>query len=352
MESARRKWLLPFLWPNAAVAVVVLFMLLLKQISSVNQFAHVLGYALLYSNLVAIFAMLIIGVLAKRLAWRKLPLVRLLLFSVLVLVPLGCLLVQAVLASFGVMPWQYFWNQYFSMMRVCVPLAGVFGLGAFVHSSLHERLEVTEQKLRDKELAEQRARKLAAEARLQSLEARIRPHFLFNTLNSISSLIASDPARAEQIVSRLATLLRTSLDTSERPLISMREDLAIVQSYIDIERARFGDKLRASFDVPSDLQEAKVPPMAIQSLVENAVKHGISSQPDSGDIRVAASTENGNLRIEVSDSGPGFDLAVVPPGHGLENVVQRLNALFGDRARMNVSRRDAHCVVEMVFPRL
>jgi sensor histidine kinase YesM len=351
MESTWRKWLFPFVWPNVAVAVVVLFLLLLRQISSVNQFAKVLGYALLYSNLVAIFATLLMGALAKRFAWSRLPLAPMLLFCVLVLVPLGCLLVQALLTSFGVMPWRYFWNEYLRMMRICIPLAAVFGLGAFVHSSLRERLQAAEQKLREKELAEARARKLAVEARLQSLEARIRPHFLFNTLNSISSLIASDPARAEQIVGRLATLLRTSLDTSERPLISMREELMIVQSYIDIERVRFGDKLRASFDVPDDLQDAKVPPMAVQSLVENAMKHGIGSQPTGGDIRVAASTDKDNLRIQVSDSGPGFDLAVVPPGHGLENLVERLNALFGDQAGVNTYRRNGRCVVEMVLPR-
>ena len=350
MESTKRKWLLPFLWPNVAVAVVVLFLLLTKQITSLGQFTDTLGYALLYSNLVSIFAILIVGMLAKRFAWSKLPLVPLLLFCVLVLVPIGCLLVQALLTSFGVMPWRYFWSQYFSTIRTCIPLSAIFGLGAFVHSSLRERLEVTEQKLREKELAAERARKRAVEARLQSLEARIRPHFLFNTLNSISSLIASDPARAEQIVGRLATLLRTSLDTSERPLISLGEELAIVQSYIDIEKARFGDRLGASFDVPGDLEEAKVPPMTIQSLVENAVKHGISSKPAGGDIRVAASADHGNLRIEVSDSGPGFDLAVVPPDHGLENLVERLNALFGERARLHVAQRGERCVVEMVLP--
>ena len=350
MESTTRKWLLPFLWPNGAVAVVVLFLLLTKQITSLNQFTRTLGYALLFSNPVAIFAMLIVGMLAKRFSWKRLPLVPLLVFCVLVLVPIGCLLVQALLTGFGVMPWQYFWGQYFSTMRICIPLAAVFGLGAFVHSSLRERVEVTEQKLREKELAEERARQRAVEARLESLEARIRPHFLFNTLNSISSLIASDPVRAEQIVGRLATLLRTSLDTSERPLISLGEELAIVQSYIDIEKARFGDRLGASFDVPGDLLKAKVPPMAIQSLVENAVKHGISSQPAGGDIRVAASAGHGNLRIEVSDSGAGFDLAVVPPGHGLENLVERLNALFGHRARLNAAQRGGHCVVEMILP--
>jgi two-component system LytT family sensor kinase len=350
MGSTYRKWLFPLLWPNVAVAVVILFLFLTKQISSLSQFTHTLGYALIYSNLVAIIAILVIGTLAKRFAWRRIPLVPLFLLSVLVLVPVGCLLVQVLLTSFGIMPWRQFWSQYFWMMRVTIPLAAVFGLGAFVHSSLRERLEVTERELREKGLAEEHARKLAVEARLRWLEARIRPHFLFNTLNSISSLIASDPARAEQIVGRLATLLRNSLDTSERPLIAMREELEIVQSYVDIERARFGDKLRVSIDVPGELQETKVPPMAVQSLVENAVKHGISSQPAGGDIRVTALIDNGTLRIEVSDSGSGFDLAVVPPGHGLENLVERLNALFGGRARVNAFRRDGRCVVEMVLP--
>ncbi len=352
MESTYRKWLFPFLWPNVAVAVVVLSLLLTKQISNVSQFTHTLGYALVYSNLVAIFAMLLIGTLAKTFAWRKIPLVPMFFFCVLVLVPVGCLLVQALLTSFGVMSWQHFWSQYFWMMRITVPLAAVFGLGAFVHSALRERLEATEQKLRDEELAEERARKLAVEARLHSLEARIRPHFLFNTLNSISSLIASDPARAEQIVGRLATLLRTSLDTSERRLISMREELEIVQSYADIERARFGNKLRISIEVPGDLQETRVPPMAVQSLVENAVKHGISSQPEGGDIRITALLESDHVRIEVSDSGLGFELAVVPPGHGLENLVQRLDALFRGESRLNAFRRDGRCVVEMVLPRI
>lgn len=326
MESTYRKRLFPFLWPNVAVAVLVLLLFLTRQISTFSQFTYTLGYALIYSNLVGIFAILLIGTLAKRFAWRRIPLVPLLLFCVLVLVPVGCLLVQTLLTSFGVMQGRQFWSQYFWMMRITVPLAAVFGLGAFVHSSLRERLEATEQKFREKELAEEHARKLAVEARLRSLEVRIRPHFLFNTLNSISSLIASDPARAERIVGRLATLLRTSLDTSDRPLISMREELEIVKSYVDIERARFGDKLRASFDVPGELQESKVPPMAVQSLVENAVKHGIGSQPHGGDIRVISSIDQGKLRIEVSDSGPGFELAVVPAGHGLENLVERLHA--------------------------
>ena len=104
--------------------------------------------------------------------------------------------------------------------------------------------------------------------------------------------------------------------------------------------------------MPAALQEVKVPPMSVQALVENAVKHGITPQARSGEVRVAASAEGNNLRIEVCDSGWGFDLAVVPPGHGLDNLVERLNALFGDKARLNAFRRDGHSVVEMVFPRV
>jgi LytS/YehU family sensor histidine kinase len=209
-----------------------------------------------------------------------------------------------------------------------------------------------EQTLHEKEIAEERSRKLAVEARLHSLESRIQPHFLFNTLNSISSLIAVNPGRAEQIVGRLAALLRASLDTSNRSLIPLREELAMVESYVDIERARFGDKLRASVDVPAELQSSEVPPMSVQALVENAVKHGVTPQTGGGNVRVTASLENGELCIEVRDSGPGFDLAVVPAGHGLDNLVERLNALFGDKARLNAVRQNGHSVVEMVLPRV
>jgi LytS/YehU family sensor histidine kinase len=216
---------------------------------------------------------------------------------------------------------------------------------------LWDRVEIMEQTLHEKEIAEERSRKLAAEARLHSLESRIQPHFLFNTLNSISSLIAVDPGRAEQIVGRLAALLRASLDTSNRSLIPLREELAMVESYVEIERARFGDKLHSSINVPAALQNAEVPPMSVQTLVENAVKHGVTPQTGPGEVKVIAFGENGKLRVEVHDSGPGFGLAVVPAGHGLDNLVERLEALFGDKARLNVFRRDAESVVEMVLPR-
>jgi LytS/YehU family sensor histidine kinase len=103
-------------------------------------------------------------------------------------------------------------------------------------------------------------------------------------------------------------------------------------------------------EVPAELQDAKVPPMSVQSLVENAVKHGITPQSGGGEFRVTASAENGSLRIEVRDTGPGFDLAAIPAGHGLDSLVDRLDSLFGAKARLNVLRRNGYSVVEMVVP--
>ncbi len=352
MAEMKHRWAFSLLWINLAVVVTVLIMTAGNQALSVRELWHMLAYALFYANVTGILGMLVLHGLVQRLAARRLPVGPGVAAGIIVFVPLGCLLAQALSMVMGFVIPRHFWQEYFHTLRVAMPLAIVFGLGAFAHASLRKRVQSMEERLHEKEAAEERARKLAAEARLRSLESRIHPHFLFNTLNSISSLIAANPVRAEQIVGRLAALLRASLDTSNQPLIPLRQELATVESYVDIERVRFGDKLRGSVEVPAELLDAKVPAMAVQSLVENAVKHGITPQSAGGEFLVTASADDGNLRIEVRDTGPGFDLAAIPAGHGLDNLVERLDALFGAKARLNVLRRDGYTVVEMVLPRV
>jgi LytS/YehU family sensor histidine kinase len=145
--------------------------------------------------------------------------------------------------------------------------------------------------------------------------------------------------------------LRSSLDTTTRSLIPLEQELSMVQDYVDIERARLGDKLHGRVEVPAELRDAHVPPLSVQSLVENAVKHGISHERNGGEVCVSASAENGQLRIAVSDTGGGFDLSAVAAGHGLDSLVGRLDALFSSSAHLAVSRREGRCVVEMVLPR-
>jgi sensor histidine kinase YesM len=352
MNPTKSNWAFAFLWIIFAVAVVVLVQLAGNQISSVRELLHLLAYAFVYAILAGVLGVLVLGGLAERLALRKFPVVPFLAVGIMVVIAFGCLLAQAVLTEIGFVSPAHFWRQYFHTLRAATPLAIVFGLGGLVYASLRERVQQMEERLHEKEIAEERTRKLAAEARLRSLESRIHPHFLFNTLNAISSLITVNAARAEQIVCRLATLLRASLDASNQPLIPLQQELAMVESYVDIERVRFGAKLRGAVEVPAELLDAQVPPLSVQSLVENAVKHGITPQSGGGEFLVRASADTGNLRIEVQDTGPGFDLAAIHAGHGLDNLVERLNALFGAKARLNVLRRDGNCVVEMVLPRV
>ncbi len=352
MTPIKRNWTFSLAWINLAVTVVVLIQFAGNQFSSGRQLLQTLAFSLVYANLTGVLGILALGGLVQGLMRRKFPLVPVVAVGIVVFTAVGCLLAQAVLMGIGLVVPQHFWQEYGHTLRVAMPLAILFGLGALAHAMLRERLQRVEDRLHEKEIAEERARKLATEARLRSLESRIHPHFLFNTLNSISSLIAVNPVRAEQIVGRLAGLLRASLDSSNQPLIPLRQELAMVENYIDIERVRFGDKLRGSMEVPAELQDAKVPPMSVQSLIENAVKHGITPQSGGGEFLVSASAENGSLRIEVRDTGPGFDLAAISAGHGLDNLVERLDALFGARARLNVLRRDGYSVVEMVLPRV
>lgn len=352
MNSAKRKWTFYLLWPNLAVAVVFLILIAANLISSTRDLLHALIYSLVYANLTAGLGVLFMGALAEKWARRKLSLVPVFALCIVVVVPAGILIVQTLLVGIGFLAPRNFWQEYFHSLRVSTPLAIVFGMGAFVHASLRERVRVTEEKLHDRELAEERIVKLATEAQLRALQSRVHPHFLFNTLNSISSLIVTNPDRAERMVGQLAVLLRASLDTGNQPLISLQQELGMVENYVDIEKVRFGDKLRGVVDVPADLRDAKVPPMSVQALVENAVKHGITPQAAGGEVCVTASSNNGSIRVEVRDTGPGFDLSAVPAGHGLDNLVQRLDALFGERARISSFRRDGHSVVEMILPRV
>jgi signal transduction histidine kinase len=273
-------------------------------------------YALVYANVAGVPAVFLGRRLVDRLVARRVPLVLAVLGGTLFFAALGSVLVQALLTWAGVAEAERFWAEYFAVLRATTLLSVGCALGALFYESVRVRLRDAEALLHAQEVAQERTRKLAAEARLRSLEARLHPHFLFNTLNSISALITVDPVRAERLVGRLATLLRSSLDTTSHALIPLGQELAIVEDYVGIETVRFGDKLQGHLDVPAALHDARVPPLSIQSLVENAVKHGVTPRRGGGQVRVTARADEGRLRVEVSDSGPGFDLSEVAPATG------------------------------------
>ena len=250
----------------------------------------------------------------------------------------GALIGGLVFVGLGWQPMSDYWPQFLGSLKLAALLTIGAGLAIGIYRTLRERLDETTLQLRTKELERERALKLATEAQLASLESRIHPHFLFNALNSISSLIPEDPARAERLVEQMAALLRFSLDANQSGLVPLARELKIVADYLDIERARFGERLRYQIEVPADLNESRIPPLSLQTLVENSVKHAIATDRAGGEIRITGASADGVCRVSVSDSGPEFQLESAPSGHGLDNLKDRLSALFGDQAALILQR--------------
>lgn len=178
------------------------------------------------------------------------------------------------------------------------------------------------------------------EARLQALRAQINPHFLFNTFNSIAALIRTRSAEAERVVEDLSALFRYALRASEDDTATLEEEIQAARRYLDIEKARFRDRLHVEIDVPDPLQTVSLPSMTLQPLVENAVKYGVGETRDGCTVRVTAERSDDTLVLRVLDTGPGFDTtdldAVLNDGTGLANVWERLRIFHGDAAQMHL----------------
>jgi LytS/YehU family sensor histidine kinase len=212
------------------------------------------------------------------------------------------------------------------------------------------KLQAASLELRTRQVEQERAYKLLAEARLSSLESRIHPHFLFNTLNSIAALIPSDPQRAEDTVGKLASLIRFSLNAHNSGLVPLSQELKIVRDYLEIEKTRFGSRLRYQIAVPESLADVKVPPLALQSLVENSVKHVVAQRAQGAEITIAGAKDSSRIRIEVLDDGPGFSLDAITPEHGLGNLIARLELLYGAAGQLEVTREGDRTAVRLSLP--
>jgi two-component system LytT family sensor kinase len=189
--------------------------------------------------------------------------------------------------------------------------------------------------------------RLLLQARMEALQNQINPHFLFNTLNSVSSLVRFDPDTARELIVKLANILRRLLRKGDA-FVQLREEVEFIDDYLDIEVVRFGrDKLRVVKDLDPASLEVLVPSMLLQPLVENSIKHGLSPKIDGGEIRIRSQVAEGMLIVEVEDNGVGMGAAQMlePPtgiggsGIGIANVAERLKVLYGDTARMVIDSR-------------
>ena len=206
----------------------------------------------------------------------------------------------------------------------------------------------------DLKIREQQTAKLATEAELRALRAQLNPHFLFNALTTVGYLIQTAPDKAVDTLLRLTQLLRGVL-RSTGEFSSLGDELKLIESYLEIERARFEERLRVVMDVSPDLHRLKIPSLILQPIVENAVKHGISNSKKGGEVKISARLEGPNLILEVADTGAGVSqerlIETRGRGVGLSNVEQRLYAHFKDAARFEIkSEIGVRTISKIVFP--
>ena len=217
-----------------------------------------------------------------------------------------------------------------------------------VHYAVGYYREVQERGIREAQLQTR-----LAEARLKTLEAELHPHFLFNTLHAISTLVHTNPEKADRMISRLSDLLRLTFDRTGGPRIPLQEELEFLEKYLEIEQTRFQDRLSVTYEIDPETLDAEVPRMILQPLAENAIKHGVSPKSGQGLVQIVSRIESGRLWLEVRDNGVGLSGSARSQfrnGVGLPNTRARLECLYGDAHSLEFSEGSGGLTVSIGLP--
>ena len=206
----------------------------------------------------------------------------------------------------------------------------------------------SESVIRQKDVELAKLNELQKQAELQSLRARINPHFLYNALNSIASLATTDPPKTEKMALALSDFFKYSINREEKQFNSIWEELNAVRTYLEIEKVRFGDRLRFEIECNPELFELQIPQLLIQPLVENAIKHGLSQIIGNGLIKIVIAKDGENLNIKIYDNGPGFPDGPLR-GYGIRNTQERIALLYGQKASINFANTPAK-FIELSLP--
>ncbi len=263
---------------------------------------------------------------------------------------LGNALTEAARADAAAFDWLVEWQRVYPIELTqlldweLVTGAGILGL---IHAVFYYR-ESQQRALREAQLETR-----LIESQLQTLQHQLHPHFLFNTLHAISTLMHRDLSAAERMLVWLADLLRMTLDSSTRPEIRLSEEIEFLEKYVQVEQVRLGDRLTTLFDIETDVLDAAVPTLILQPLVENAIEHGIAPLGVPGRITVSAKREHDMLVMTVDDTGPGPSeraMAALFTGIGLSNTRARLSYQFGAHYRFEFKRRPGGFAVLIALP--
>jgi sensor histidine kinase YesM len=281
--------------------------------------------------------------LARRIAIERNNWIR----GALIHIPLSILLSVAVTAVGHVilfLRWEWMAGKPFSFERLTRFVIGNFseGIGIYLLIALTGYAFSYYRRYRQGEMRSLKLEAQLSQAQLQALKMQLHPHFLFNTLHSISALLNNQPEAARTMITRLADFLRLTLENSGTQEVTLRKEMEFLRCYLEIERVRFQDRLKTRMEVSPPALDAKVPNLILQPIVENAIRHGIAPRSTAGLIEILAKPQNGNLRIQIRDNGPGLPAnrnseKIFTKGLGLANTERRLDRLYGAAHRFDLS---------------
>jgi two-component system LytT family sensor kinase len=300
---------------------------------------HFLGWALM-----GVFAMPVIRRYPLRLHWRS-WLFHLTFGSALALLDINFGHFGADLVT-GVFKWQSKADVFYIAFKGCFHMAVLTYLGFVGVVQGHDAIKLS--RTREFQVAELKA--ASVHAQLQSLKAQLKPHFLFNTLHAIGALMHYDVATAERMLSRLSEMLRTSLRDADSPVVSLKQEIAYTEAYVEIEKIRFEQRLDVSWVVEPGLHHVDIPSFILQPLVENAIKYAVAPRADGGRIVIRAYAQNDSLTLEVEDDGPDSTPHNNGFGIGLANTRSRLAAMYGERQHLELVRSAKGTIARVLIP--
>jgi two-component system, LytTR family, sensor histidine kinase AlgZ len=339
------------LWIICGATLLIFLMFFSQGFIRLSETGRRLLCIFVYSACIALPSMVLATYLSMRFT-RRFPRLIVLLQATcfVVTASAGSLAADLILEIIGIVPRGGFWHEFHGSLPFSIIITLAIGMSVTTYETLRYKLQAATLEARTRQVEQERAYKLLAEAQLSSLESRLHPHFLFNTLNTIAALIPTDPARAEDTVAKLASLLRFSLNAQHSGRVPLAQELKIVRDYLEIEATRFGSRLRYEIRVPAALDSVLVPPLALETLVENSVKHVAAERPEGASIEIAGRRDAERIMLEVIDNGPGFSLEATAPEHGLGNLAARLELIFGPAATLAALRENGKTVVRIAFP--